>query len=449
MNPAIEPTVDESLPTAPRRPRVVRWSLALMIITAVVAGGAFALKSFLETRSRNQTLQRARSDLARGDFTSAAANIAAVLKSWPRSAEAHYLQAKVDYANDRLIETAKDLGLARDFGFPTDQLEPFWAALTSHQKLDPAATEDTLRRAMARPEPQPEAAGALARIYLESFRLDQAAPVIERWMKDAPYDARPYLYRIEIKKRSDADPSFLIRDYREALRRDPKLAKARLGLAEQLRAAHRLDESLKEYNAYIALCPNDPDGHIGAAQVLKERGGGDSAATEAMLAHLDQALRLAPSDAVALKERGTVELRLGHVESARGFLEKAIKSDPFDPDSRYQLSRALKMLGEASAAKAQETEYAKLRKEHDYMSGIRLKLARDRTNIELRFEAAKWLLAHAHDEEGLRWTDQILQQAPNHAATLKLLADYYNRKGDAGRANYYENLLKQAAPAGG
>ena len=60
-------------------------------------------------------------------------------------------------------------------------------------------------------------------------------------------------------------------------------------------------------------------------------------------------------------------------------------------------------------------------------------------------EAAEWLLNHGHDQEGLEWTTQILRDQAGHAPTLELLADYYQRKGETGRANYYQHLLNQAA----
>ena len=58
--------------------------------------------------------------------------------------------------------------------------------------------------------------------------------------------------------RTDASNEDIIARYREALRRDPSLDKARLGLADQLRAIRRHAQAATEYAAYLAHRPDDP-----------------------------------------------------------------------------------------------------------------------------------------------------------------------------------------------
>ena len=82
----------------------------------------------------------------------------------------------------------------------------------------------------------------LVRIYLTTYRLTQAAEVVERCRALMPADPQPYLWSIEIgPDRCDArrhDP-----ELPGALERDPELDKARLGLAEQLTKDRRFDEA--------------------------------------------------------------------------------------------------------------------------------------------------------------------------------------------------------------
>ena len=50
--------------------------------------------------------------------------------------------------------------------------------------------------------------GRLARVGFGTYQFAEATAALERWMKLAPNDARPYLLRIEIDKRvSRAAPS--------------------------------------------------------------------------------------------------------------------------------------------------------------------------------------------------------------------------------------------------
>ena len=95
-------------------------------------------------------------------------------------------------------------------------------------------------------------------------------------------------------------------DYREALKRDPGLARARLGLADELRKAHRNVEAAAEYDRCIAREPNDSAAHLGAGQNLLEM---DDLA--AATRHLDRALALDPKNALVLKQFAEADLNRG------------------------------------------------------------------------------------------------------------------------------------------
>ena len=42
------------------------------------------------------------------------------------------------------------------------------------------------------------------------------------------------------------------------------------------------------------------------------------------------------------------------------------------------------------------------------------------------------MLEHGHDDEGLKWTREILRADPNHVPTHRVLAEYYQKHGDLG-----------------
>jgi hypothetical protein len=46
-------------------------------------------------------------------------------------------------------------------------------------------------------------------------------------------------------------------------------------------------------------------------------------------------------------------------------------------------------------------------------------------------------MANGHEEEGLRWAELVVRERPDHAPTNRLLADYFDRRGQSGLANYY------------
>jgi Tfp pilus assembly protein PilF len=61
---------------------------------------------------------------------------------------------------------------------------------------------------------------------------------------------------------------------------------------------------------------------------------------------------------------------------------------------------------------------------------------------------ARWMLENGHQQEGLKWTSEILRAEPRHGPTHRLLAEYYQKQGNAGRANYH-NLMASSGQDGG
>ena len=47
------------------------------------------------------------------------------------------------------------------------------------------------------------------------------------------------------------------------------------------------------------------------------------------------------------------------------------------------------------------------------------------------------MMEHGHEDEGLKWTKEILRADPRHAPTHRVLAEYYARHGEPGLANYH------------
>ncbi len=280
--------------------------------------------------------------------------------------------------------------------------------------------------------PRAEVAKELARIYLSTYRLAQAAELIESWRALDPGDPQPYLWANEIATRFDVDPSVLIRNYRAALDRDPNLAKARLGLAQQLSKARRFDEADQAYKSYLKLNPQDATAYVGMG-----RNAFQQADIDAAIRQFKKALEVSPRNAVALKELAQIELRLGRFQKARERLELLTQIEPFDPDAHYALGRALQALGEEKRARAEGERADQLRKEEAEIVKFRETLLKRPADLAARFEVARWMLLHGHDEEGLRWTTEILLRRPRHAATHRLLAEYYQKQGNSGLANYH------------
>ncbi|MFO0953801.1 MAG: tetratricopeptide repeat protein [Isosphaeraceae bacterium] len=416
------------------RPRGRHLPLALtascILGLAVAAVGAW-LWLGQARRSRSAEEQAARAALQAGDLAAARAALDHWLAAEPRSGPAHAGLAELALAGGDLAEVTRELNLARDLGCPLEALERVHALVLTRLERYAEAEPILLRIKDGSREPDPAVDEALARVYLRTYRLPQAEAVLKLWAEEAPADGRPFLWLTEVDRRSGRD-NLLEGHYRMALRADPGLDRARLGLAELLRDQHRPDEAAAEFAAYLSRHPDDASALTGLGTIETERGDLDAAA-----GHLDRALKIAPADPKALKNRALIDLRRGDAATAVEKLTRAFQADPLDDESLYHRSLAYRRLGKTAEAQADTAALDRLRKDQAEVAGLREKVARDPNDDEATCAVAAWMFAHGRDEEGLVWAGNLLDRRPTHPGVNRLLAGYYDRKGDPGRANYH------------
>ncbi|SRR5579883_716344 len=413
-----------------------RLLLALIALGLAVLAGYLAVGQLVAWRAGRQV----RAAVAARRFDDALAPLTRWLEASPHSAEAQYYLARLRVATDRPQEALAAIDQARRLGYDRAALDCLLAIIQARAGRYTEA-EPVLREAFQEGmEPQAEVAQELARVFLSTYQIGRAAVPLERWRELAPEDGRPYLWRNEIESRKQAESSVLMQNYIEALKRDPNLDKARLGLAELFRKVHRLEEARREYATYLARHPGDVEALDGAGVAAVEAGDLDTAA-----ASFEAALARDPRDTTALRELAQINLRRGRFQQAVELLRRVVAIDRFDPDIHYTYGRALKLSGEDKAAAAATAVSLRLRKEHDDLEVLRKQLLNHPDNVEFRFQIARWFLEHGRDTEGLDWTREILRQTPQHAPTHRLLADYYQKRGEAGRANYHRTMAEAAA----
>jgi tetratricopeptide (TPR) repeat protein len=428
------PSVSVSRKRSSRRRRTTALVVLTIVVTVAVVvwvrGNLAAIRAARDTRRA----------LAQGRLDAATWAVERWLMSSPSSAEAHFYKARIAWAQNDFATTDAELARARALGYSWQPLNRLGGLLLARTNQTTEA-ETLLRQAIdSAGRPDPEVAEALARIYLGTFRLTEAQEVLERWAHAAPDDARPYLLQTEVDIRNNADPKVIIARYRAALSRDPKLDKARFGLAEQLRFNHRFAEADDEYAAYLAQRPDDPLGYLGAGQSALENGNEADA-----VRLLERALALAPTDSVTLAARATIDLRRGRFESALHNLDLALNSDPFDRGNRYQRMLILTRLGKRAEAEVERRTVERLQKEQDRFVQISRDLHAKPLDPELRTQAACWLMEHGHEEEAVEWANLVLRSDPSHPTVNRLLADFYRKKGEPGLANLYE--ARAASPS--
>jgi tetratricopeptide (TPR) repeat protein len=412
------------------------------VLLALIALGLAAVSVYLAVGQYAawRAAQQVRAAIDARRFEAVAAPLERWLELSPRSAEAHYYLARLKVATDQPQEAVTAIERARRLGYDRAPLECLLAVVQSRAGRYTEA-EPVLKQAFQEGmEPRVEVAQELARVFLSTYQIARAAIPLERWRELAPEDGRPYLWRNEIELRKQAEPSVLIQNYIEALKRDPNLDQARLGLAERLRKEHRIDEARQEYATYLARHPQDVEALDGAGIAALE-----AEDLAAAVASFEAALAIDPRDTTALRELAQINLRRAQFGRAVELLRRVVAIDRFDPDIHYTYARALKFSGDHKAAEAENALSMRLRKEHDDLEVLRSNLLKHPDNVDFRFQIARWFLDHGRDGEGLDWTKEILRQTPNHAPTHRLLAEYHARKGNTGLANYHRTMAEAAA----
>jgi tetratricopeptide (TPR) repeat protein len=302
--------------------------------------------------------------------------------------------------------------------------------------------EMTLKRAFAQSRaPDRQVDEALAKTLLEMYNLTDAATVLERWAHDFPDDPKPYLWWAEVHSRTGGDANAVLNDYRESLHRDPTLAQARRGLAEELRKAHRNAEAAIEYNVYLELEPTDAGAHLGAGQNLLELGDEDAATRE-----LKRAVELDANNAAAYKELAELAARRADWTTSLALLDRAIAIDQADVALRYRRGLALSRLGRDDQARAEQAAASRLRNDLDRLTQARERLIAAPHDRKSQLEVARWMFDHAQEYEGARWARKMLAEHPDDREANRLLADYHARRGETGLANFYR-LHAQDVPS--
>jgi tetratricopeptide (TPR) repeat protein len=421
--------------------------LRLLLIVSVVALGAGAIFGYQQYRA-SRLARMVRSLFASRRYDAADGPLKRWLEMQPGSAEAHYYKAWDALAKNEPREAVEAVDRARSLGFDSDRLDCL--AAIYHARADRfSQAEPVLERAFLEDlEPKEMVAKELARIYLTSYRLDRAAQAIERWRALAPGDPEPCLWSNEIASRTSAETAVLIQNFRAALDRDPNLDQARLGLAQELSKDRRFKEAEHEFLGYLRRNPKATAAFLGLGRNAFQQGNIEKANEL-----FENAIAINPRDPEVLKELGQIDLRLGRVQEACKRLKLLSEIKPHDHEARYSYAQALKMAGDHLHSRTELEVAARLRKEHDQIVQLRYVVLKNPQDMEARFQIAKWMMEHGHEDEGLKWTKEILRANPRHAPTHSLLADYYEKHGEPGLANYYrlsaQDVGTEAAPSRG
>lgn len=421
----------------PERRPSVGWVKWLFVAFAAAAGGYFVFSWVRAHQGRNAFQSQVRALVDRAEFQEARDLIVGQwVATEPESAEAQYFLGRSLLGLDRPQEALVAFGKALELGYPQADLERIIGIVLARSGRVTQA-QSMLEQDLARhPAPDAERDEAIAKIDADLYRFGSALEAVERWAKAAPHAPEPYVLKAKLSNEMNAGSDLVADAYREALKRDPDLLSARLGLADALRLQGSYSQALTEYETVLKRQPSDAGTLAGAGLAALADGQEDRAAR-----YLDEAMKANPELSNAMDGRAAIALRHREYAKALPWIDQALKIDPLNAELHYRRSLALDGLGRGEEALAEREATARLRKEGVQLDDLRKKIMRAPRDVAIQAQLARWLLSHGRAEEGLVWAERVMttsgDSSEHRRDVAAELATYYEAQGNAGRANYY------------
>lgn len=385
-------------------------------------------------------LELARRALQARDARRALEHLQAVEPAAPDHAELNFLLARTYRRLGRLDLVRTRIERAWKSGYSIDRLKrEQWLALAQAGQLREA--EPHLPRLLAEPgEDGPEICEAFINGYLQTYRFQEAAGLLDAWQADYPNDPQPEYIRGLYAEHNGRD-SEAAEAYRRALRLAPDRRDVRMALAQVLVDLRRHDEAAEQIGRLLKEDPENPDLRAGWGQCLMEQG------------RLSQAreifvglLKAHPDHFGSRLALGQLEFKAGRPQDALKWLEPVVEEQPLHYSARFALASALQAAGRREEA-ARHFEYVAaaqrgLSRARELMDRVKA----DPKDTELRYQIGTILLQYDSPAEGAGWLRSVLELQPDHRPTHLALADYYEGRANRSLAERHRELAN--APEG-
>ena len=206
-------------------------------------------------------------------------------------------------------------------------------------------------------------------LFEQALALDQHSVVAQSWLAIAltarVLDSMAGTAAADIARAEDLAE--------RALAASPRSSLARFAKGQVLRAQHRYDEAIPEYETVIALNRNwaHAYSHLGWCRCM-------TGSIEALIPAQEQAIRLSPRDpqiGLFYSRIGCGHLLQSRIEEAIVWCEKARNATPAHPQFRTFLASAYALKGDTERAAAELAEARRLVGDDRYSSIARLRAA--------------------------------------------------------------------------
>ena len=428
---AVFPGSDSVPPKALSRRRIGR--LALIVLPVPFLLGSYSAWNAWNERSE---WRRIESHLSSDRLEAGYETLIRRLDKHPDDARALLLAARTarrlerfDSANELLERCQRTSGV-------TDETTLEWDLLRVQQG-DIRGIDTRLRQSIGPDHPAaPLTLEALARGYLRTERLADAARACEMWTALNPATARPWIWRGNIDDRLN-NLEKAGKHYETAVGKFPEDPEARLALAGLLLRRKLPAEAAGHFEAALSLAPNDQASLNGLAECLLASG-----ETERAAPLVERVLLANPESPRAVFLRGRILFVRDQPAEAESWLRHASRLAPDDPEPLYQWGQALLAQQKGAEADRVNATLGRLREDLVRLDELIRTVAKNPDDAAPRHEAGVISLRLGRTTEGLRWLLAAVALRGEHRETHRALAEQYALRGEQERSAFHRRLAE-------
>ncbi|MEO8270607.1 MAG: tetratricopeptide repeat protein [Aureliella sp.] len=349
------------------------------------------------------------------NFAQADTELQTLLAWRTRDPRARYLQAvlrrragDVD-GFEKALATSKALGTAASLvGFQERLLAVQQGAIDKDSEADLlAAAADFSSDDIAA-----QTYEAIARGYLESYRLKEAWQCLEYWTQWQPNASSARLMMGEILIRTGM-PAQAAEQYRRILSDAPELATAKEKLATTLLKVNEVNEAAELLRQISRENPQVAQLWIELSDAERRLGNLDAAR---------EAVHNARKQGVNSHQRGECFSILGQLSmadqdpaSAVELLLAATELIPEDATAQHALGSALTLVGQRQAGDLHRDRAQRIREQYDQIQKWTREVIERPDDLDLRVKIGRALIAQGLRNEGVQWLQTALARDANYA----------------------------------
>jgi tetratricopeptide (TPR) repeat protein len=300
--------------------------------------------------------------------------------------------------------------------------------------------EPLLRLALEYDPDNAELLKPLAIGLLSTERPDETELVLTHWCHVRPDQAEPFRLRMDLRHKSAQRvkpldeqqrlKALALADGRRVIELDPNDDSTARKVVWLCLASSQFEDADRVCRRYLQRQPDDPELHFLQARVCHSLGA--NAEAQRLLKKL---LARQPQFTPGLLLLAILHYEADEAERAIPLLRRVIaESGGSHTEARYHLGLAL-----ARAGQTEEAQRMLAGVQHDNFEKDTAGLG-EAESLALRVRRAELLLHSGRVEEALTSLQGVLREDPAYAAAHRLLATYYDQKGETAKADEHRRL---------